>query len=523
MLVLDTEDNSRADVTIINFYDGVNHHTFTGKELKWRALNWLRSQPKQICWAVNAEYDIINLIGFEWIGKLITLQYVASGLMRGFYKEGPITFLDTLRHWALSVERMGKQLGYLKLEMPHLGCDCEKCVEYCRRDCEVAFKFISEMMARYEWLGLTIKSTLPSMAMQLFRNMYRGEFDLLPDGILKIFKDAYYGGRVEMFYKGVVTGKTNHYDVNSLFPSVMLNHDFPVLASWYKTKKPDYTKAGAAKGFAEIPKHFIPCLPVRHYQELLFPYGNVSGVWTYPEIRYLLEQGGGFVADEAVEFSDVEQPFNEYVKFCYDHRLRSDNEIDKTFWKLMLNSLYGKFGQTRGITTITIDKGSGKAVERTISSRSKTSNIIWSAYVTSYARVKLHKYLIQCSKVYYTDTDSLFTPDEIETSTELGDLKLEGVRSLCEFVGNKIYMVDGKAKAKGVREAFASDFIRTGRAIYRKPARYREAMRNQVKANYWYEVEKKHNAEYTKRIVTGEGFTEPWEFSRYKKFMNDSL
>jgi DNA polymerase type B, organellar and viral len=521
MLVLDTEDDGKANVTIINFFDGVKHYTFTGEDKQVNAWNWLCKQPKQICWAVNAEYDLINLFGVEWIGKLVTLQYVSSGLMRAFYKEGPITFLDTYRHWALSVEKMGEQLGFPKLKMPHYGCDCMKCIEYCQRDCEIPFRFASEMLNRYEFLGLKIKATLPAMAMQLFKKFYRKEFPELPKGIISLFRDAYYGGRVEMYRKGHVVGPILHYDVNSLFPSVMLGNDYPKLDSWYKTTKPDYSREGVVRGFVNVPQDFIPCLPVRNDHEIFYPYGTFEGSWTYPEVRYLLQNGGTIIPSDAVEFAEIERPFDEYVNFCYSERLRSTAEVDRTFWKLFLNSLYGKFGQSRGITTVYFDKNKREVCEREISSVARTSNVIWSAYVTSYARIRLRSYLKRCHEIFYTDTDSVFTREDLPVSTDLGALKLEGNYKNCEFVGNKIYATEDKAKAKGVRKDMAADFIRTGRAIFRKPARYREAMRNHVKANYWYETEKTFNAEYTKRIVNKDGSTEPWEYNRYKLFLKN--
>lgn len=177
----------------------------------------------------------------------------------------------------------------------------------------------------------------------------------------------------------------------------------------------------------------------------------------------------------------------------------------------MMNSLYGKFGQADGLTMIYQDR------EFTLNTVSAHANVIWSAYVTAYGRLELLKGLRSCSEVYYTDTDSLFTPDVLPTSTDLGGMKEEGTYTACEFAAKKIYVLDGKAKAKGVPQLQALDFIRTGKAVYKKPARFRESRRNFMKANRWYEVEKHLLSENNKRKILADGrHTIPWDIAEYR-------
>lgn len=515
MLALDTEDDSEGDVKIINFFNGVKHKTFTGKDLRVKAWDYLNTfKKREMVWACNAEYDIINLFGSEWIGRLITLLYVSSGLMRGSFKEAPVTFYDTLRHWPMSVEQMGKFLGLPKLKQDFLS------VKYCRRDTEIVWRFVNQMLSRYEALGLSLRSTLPAMALQLFKKFYGDDFIQLPPDVLEFLRNGYYGGRVEVFRTGKIEGDIHHYDVNSLFPSVMRNLPFPVLSSWRHTIKPDFSREGMFEGWVKILETNITCLPVREDDEIVFPYGGVYGTWPYVEIRQLLEDGGQVLhCKKAIEFWDTERPFPEYVDFCYQKRLESTTDLDRVFWKLMLNSLYGKFAQSRGLTTIYFDKQQKRVAEKTIDSQSKVSNVIWSAYVTAYGRVKLLSYLRECSEVYYTDTDSIFTPDVLSVSNELGSLKEEGRYKKAEFLGNKLYVVDGLAKAKGVPRGSAMDFIRTGRAIYRRPARFRESLRTFARANVWYSVEKKLEKRYTKRKSLDNGMTRAWDYSEYRREM----
>jgi len=513
MITVDTEDNSQGEVTIIDFFDGKDHSTFVGEGCRYKAWDYLHSIAPNIVWACNAEYDLVNIFG-PWIGKLTTLQYVKAGLMRASYRLAPITFLDTIRHWPVSVDGMGKIIGLPKLSMPHLGCTCNDCVEYCRRDAEITWRYVDAMLQRYSDLGLeTIRSTLPSMAFQLFRQFYPGEFPVIPDYIKQTMRRGYYGGRVEIYRVNEIDGPINHYDVNSLFPSVMVSESYPNVSSLYVTQKPDFTKEGIFEGWINLPYHNFPCLPVRA-TEILFPYGSLYGSWPYPEVRQALKDGGEVLScKQAIEFDEVENPFDSYVKFCYQKRLESTNVIDSAFYKLLLNSLYGKFGSHNEITVIYNDE------EKTLSGDSKQANVIWSAYVTSYARLKLLGYLRSATQNYYTDTDSLFTPDELPTSTELGALKLEGVYSTAWFKGNKIYCVDGAAKSKGVPKNKAAEFFSTGRATYRKPTRLREGRRRGLQPNIWNDVSKEFRKDYTKRKIENSGLTLPWEILDYHRFM----
>lgn len=512
MICFDTEDDSQGNVKIINFFDGNKHSTFVGDNCRYKSWSHLyKIAPAQV-WAVNAEYDLVNLFG-PWLGKLTTLQYVSSGLMRAIWREGKVTFYDTMRHWAASVESMGKTIGLPKLSMPHLGCTCDDCVEYCKRDTEITWRFVDEMLSRYEAIGLDkVRSTLPSMALQLFKQFYVSEFPELPEYHRDFFHRGYYGGRVEVYKMGLISGVINHYDVNSLFPSVMRDYTYPDLTSGYVTDKPDFEKDGMFEGWVYQPKSDYPCLPVRH-NEILFPYGSLYGIWPYPEIRQLLQDGGKVIrCKEAIEFDATESPFINYVNFCYGKRLEATEELDKIFWKLMLNSLYGKFGQSKGLHIIFDDE------EKILEGVAKHANVIWSAYVTSYARLRLLSFLRSSKTCFYTDTDSLFTFDELDTSPSLGQLKLEGTYSHVEFKGNKLYCLDDKPKAKGVPRNVAGDFFKTGEAKFRKPMRFKESRVRGLQANVWNEVVKKNRMRYTKRYIKEDLSTEPWNFADYIEF-----
>lgn len=566
MMALDTEDDSEGTPFIVNFYDGARHYTFVRDEerredvqaFRLRVWNWLYDQAAPTkrmrkagveyegsniqVWACNAEYDLINVFG-PWLGKMVTLQYVSSGLLRGMMRDRRVMFFDTLRHWPMSVEAMGDFLGYPKLARDF------RSVEYCRTDTEIVYRFADQMIARYTALGLDVRATLPSMALQLFsKNFHKREFTMLPEEITDWLRQGYYGGRVEVFRFGSIPGPIRHYDVNSLFPSVMVEGRYPDPEHYAVTSRPDFGKEGMADVVLRLPPSEYPPLPVRGAQDILYPFGMVAGVWCYPEIRQAVADGADILSvTKAVEFRPMRTPFREYIEFCYAQRLQAQHALDNVVWKLFMNSLYGKFGQKPGLEMIYDDR------DITLKTKpSAAANVVWSAYVTCLARLRLLAHLRQTTECYYTDTDSLFTPDTLPISDRLGALKMEGVYASMEAVGNKMYAVSvseevlagmkpkdrkgyipegggiaTKYKAKGVKPVevlpdgtvnhVARDFIRTGRATYRKPARFRESRKTSATANRWYEVEKRRQAIYTKRIIRQDGTTEPWDYGTYRE------
>lgn len=571
-LALDTEDDSNGMVSIINVYDGVRHHTWVREagdtdldRFRLQAWNWLyalatikrkKGEKKRgsddaldrravTVWACNAEYDLINFYGGQWLGKMCTLQYVSAGLLRATAVDRRVTFLDTLRHWPMSVEQMGHYLG-----LPKLAADFRS-VAYCRRDTEIVWHFVAKMLERYQALDLDLKATLPSMALQLFkRKFYRRDFTILPAFLVDKYRAGYYGGRVEVYRFGPIDGPIRHYDVNSLFPSVMVEGGFPDLERYRATKRPDWSQEGMADVTVTVPEMDYPPLPMRGAEDMVYPWGTMRGMWPYPEIRQALDDGARIErVHVAYEHGRRVTPFRDYIRFCYDQRSRADHALDNVLWKLMMNSLYGKFGQRPELDMIYDDR-----FLKIESEPSAASNVIWAAYVTSLARVRLLRYLRQTSACYYTDTDSLFTPDDLPTSKDLGALKLEGVYAGMEAKGNKMYAITigpeewvglpakervlyheespgrfTRYKAKGVQRAevkdgalvadAARDFIRTGRALFRKPVRFRESRRVLLQPNVWLEYEKRREATYTKRRLLDGGGTEPWEWSVYCRAM----
>ena len=515
--VFDTEDNSAGSVYWINFYNGVEHIAFDNFV---DALGWILQQDGEF-WAVNLEYDMINLFG-PFLDKLCVLTYGGFGLLKASIYGKPVQFRNTLRHWPLSVEEMGVRLGYPKLPFDPTN------LQYCQRDCEVTYRFIHEMCARYEELGIEeIKSTLPGTSLAFFRDKFcKVNYQRHPDlDVWKFLSVSRYGGRCEVFWNQPIEDTVHEYDINSSYPYVMVNERFPNLDTMtLYPKSHDFTREGVAHCRVFVPPMEFPLLPWKDPEsgKLLFPCGRFAGTWTYVELRKAIELG--VKVEEVyscVEYDAMESPFSEYMTFLYNKRMevKDSDELMSYTLKICMNSLFGKWGEEGEMQVIS------RGVRHTLSQVPKHSNQIWSSYILAYGRLNLYNFMmqgIQRGTLCYVDTDSLFLRCAREPfgkgTKELGGLAKKGSYNFAHFKLPKLYRVDDKYKAKGVPrsrtnkedpEELKRTFFYDGVAEFLKPYRWMESKKLKEQANVWHMVSKQLSAEYDKRNTFPDGHTTP--------------
>ncbi len=504
---LDTEDDSKGKVSLINFFDGVEHHTFRRRLNAW---NYLKEQGPAVVWAVNMEYDLVNLFG-DWIDKFLTLTYNESAFIKGQWSGYNILFRDTLRHWLMSVKKMGDLIGLPKLEVKNGNYND---VKYNRRDTEIVFRFVEEMAQRYDSMDAIMKNTLPSTAFNLFkRDFCKINTDRPSEEICDMLMQAAYGGRVEIFKTGLLGGPIDCYDINSLYPSVMASKEYPLPECGQFVDDLDLKEEFIAQVTVRMPEVSIPCLPVRHNNKLVFPVGEFKGTWTAPEIRQAIQDGAeilkvGWVYSYGKRTC---RPFSEWVNYIYGLRKKTDDPFMSYTLKLFLNSVFGKFTEAGKLLIYK----NGHVSE--LANRPKHSNVVLGAYTTAYGRLVLLEALRSNSKhVCYCDTDSVFLQHSrpLKCGKELGEWKHEGRFKTCHFVLPKTYLAvkdDGSAvrKAKGIPAKAMSDFFETFSAQYESPIRFRESRRRHLHPNVWLKKVRTLKAVYEKRISLGGGLTAP--------------
>jgi len=291
--------------------------------------------------------------------------------------------------------------------------------------------------------------------------------------VVDVFTKAYAGGRVEVFRMGK-SADMKKYDINSMYPSVMLN---PVPVGGMKVlDNPSIEQLREIiekyEGFVDatmsnVPVEF-PVLWAKTDGKLMFMnFSESRGTFAFPEIRRAAQYGLAFTKiHKIVYFTRSEPIFKDHIESLYRKRMESGGGAWSFIYKLLMNSLYGKFGQRperKKVRLVTPAEAKGMVDTQDVEQmgdvffvREEERRVASfymphiAAYVASYARVKIHEYILKAEKPVYTDTDSVVCSYLYEDSRKLGLMKLEKSYSCFDAINAKVYQADGERKAKGI-------------------------------------------------------------------------
>ncbi len=547
IITLDTETNGLdGALRRIAIYDGKEvTYGFTFRDIEWKLEEFYKAGFLPEIYIHNADFDlrkmpeIFELGNVLWnttrkIGnryaKLTCKRYTIHDSMKIFPKSLAALSKDfDLEHGKLDLwdAVQTRYPGQYKDHVDFLArCDLndDLYLEYLGYDVISLYELIQKLMeiSKLEAEEFVRIMSTASLSRYLFKNGYGGvqfkepgasktDFEILtsckgwcsekPMKFSEItykqvelkIRESYTGGRTEVFRP--VCGKAFYYDVNSLYPSVMINHHFPVgfpeyiddqqvaLARFNKWRR-DKKGLGFIKANVYIPPQEIPPLPVK-LGKLAFVTGHISGTWTFVELEYALDHCGVEIEEvqELIFFKKTYPVFKNFISTMY--KLKEQATIDKNkslreFAKLILNTAYGWTGMRRDDKTALRDisllakwDNSGRLIyineelgfiEIQDVVMTDTVQVQVAAYVTSYARLVLLEALrTQATKgqVYYCDTDSMVCssplPDSLVDPVRLGAWDVEHHIEEAIFLQPKVYMFrengTDNIKFKGVTKA----------------------------------------------------------------------
>ena len=537
----DTEDNSKGQCHLLCFNDGKQAFEFRTPEQALLFLLTWEKVGRVIVWCINTEYDLNNLTNDYPF--LVRRFYNKSRFIFAKLNHRPdVVFYDLVNFYSLSAKAVGKLFGQDKLDFDFATrvfddtgyvIPSKKEIDYCKQDTKIAQvsgKFITDKLTVF---GITPTATVAAAAMQIYLNKYdiakltgfsKSQFAVSPERIYP----AYYGGRCEVFRMGHYRQKLFYVDVNSLYPYVMAQFRYPNPMGTVVQHQRLNFDMGVVEAVVDVPKTYLPVLPVRTKEHLLFPTGRIKGTWTKTELDFAVFEGCKIKeVIRSVEWKSEANLFGKWVADVYKLRMDSKTDADKKFYKVLLNSLYGKFAEKRKTKQyVNIeDADIGCPIVYDMAEVETTylpqhSHVIISAYVTAYGRMVLYGYMKQVleagGKLFYCDTDSIIYSgcQPFQFSTELGDLKLEHTLTEAEFIGAKYYRIrtatGWEYRCKGVPVYCQQDmFRRNAKAVYKKPIRFIESNKRKIRANVWIETEKKPLTSYSKRTILKDGNTVP--------------
>lgn len=399
-----------------------------------------------------------------------------------------LTFLDTFNIFCLGLDKAGmvvgntKELDKRKKFETHSKAQeiTQEDIDYCLNDCKITYQIYEYTKKWVESHGGELKRTIASTSMTILKhynpkikdylNTLNKNYEL--SELDEFFRDSYFGGRTETHLKYGFNLK--YYDINSLYPYVMANNYFPDPETLFEFKGSIYKAMEKYEGCAEIeifvPDNIkIPILPIRaknmgeiNDSKIIYPTGKFWGKFCFPEIRLALNHGCYILnVGKIVCGNRIKSPFKKFVEILYNERLEADKikSPRKYVIKIYLNAGYGKFGQrdfenriisiqeadnifdNNKLYEIVYYKGQEYVKYKTKPKRSRADILCFASYVTSYARCEIYKWYENAEfDIYYSDTDSLITSNELPTGNQLGELKLEVPEILeASFKGRKDY------------------------------------------------------------------------------------
>jgi len=240
---------------------------------------------------------------------------------------------------ALKADDGGKiEIDYAKFEREVREEHKAEILHYQRQDCVALATLVSEWLVMFG-----NRLTMASVALPMLRS-YHG-FECMPEHIDDTMRPYYFGGRCQAFETGVIRGSFKGYDINSSYPDVMRRLRHPISDTpMYEKRITDRTH------FARIRAWSNGALPIRKENGGLdFPIGTRDFYACIHEIRAGLETGTLRIHHvyETIYFTH-ETSFDDFIDTFYKLRLEAGankDEVKKLFYKLVMNSSYGKFAQ----------------------------------------------------------------------------------------------------------------------------------------------------------------------------------
>ena len=358
-------------------------------------------------------------------------------------------------------------------------------IKYCNIDCislyQVIFKF-NEMIFDLFRKNIHHYPTLPSLAFAIFRSNFMKENSIpqLSGQIAKDIRQGYTGGAVDMYIPKSKAGvKIKCYDVNSLYPSQMESQLMPVgIPTLFKgnIRLIDHKAFGFFYCNIIAPdklKHPILQTHVMTNNGIrtMAPLGQWSDMLFSSEMDNAIKYGYKFEILWGYTFKS-ENVFKNYVDFLYNLRLIYPKSDPMNFIaKILLNSLYGRFGMDDNFTEVNVihkdyiadfeskfmdnilsieDLGEYKLVICKLNeiNEKATHNVSIgiAAAITAYARIHMSQFKNNPKiNLYYSDTDSIYTDSDIDESLIdakiLGKLKLENISEKAIFLSPKVYLL----------------------------------------------------------------------------------
>lgn len=265
--------------------------------------------------------------------------------------------IDSRNYWPVPLQELADNVGIVIPKEPSPDALDRTWNEYL--DARLRPVELS-MMNLVEWLDRKgfgrLRFSAAGVAMQAYRTAHIPA-ELTPsidEDIRKAERSMNYAGEVRTWRIGRVEGPVYSLDVSSLYPSVMRSSLFPIRAtakaftdSWQVSFPADGLESAAAEVFI---RDFSEAWPVKDATGTRFCRGCFVTWLAGPELAEAVEKGVVLGWRSVITYQTAKL-FESWVDDLWAERLEArqhGDTIGEGLAKLLLNSLWGKFGQRGG-------------------------------------------------------------------------------------------------------------------------------------------------------------------------------
>lgn len=480
---------TKIEPFVFGIYDGEKFINFWGDDCREQFIEYLSSPdcPPLDMYAHNGgKFDWLFLRDY----MDSDIMFIGSRIVKATLFDGKHALYDSyanmpvpLANFVTGDGRKKQQFDYSKMERGIREKHKKPIIEYLKDDCVVLYSAIFEWREMFGSKSLTMASAATKLLKEGINDIGL-KLETLSEKQDEFYRQFYYGGRVECFESGILKPRPGAvwkmHDIHSSYPATMKELEHPVSRSVNHSYK-----ISEKTDFAIITAESKGALPRRDEKgNIKFPHGIFKFYACGHEIRAALELGllRIICVHDAIEFRH-KTTFSEFITRFYNLRMAaraSENEMLVLFYKLVMNSSYGKtaidprkFKETTLLPLGVEPKGIlyndpsieeikdevikekewklawrpaeiiGDKVlwERNTKTIGRFLNVACGASITSGSRAKLLRGLHAAERPVYCDTDSIVSEDfsgEVTKNT-LGTWGLEKTGDMIAVAGKKMY------------------------------------------------------------------------------------
>jgi hypothetical protein len=355
--------------------------------------------------------------------------------------------LDSLARTFKLPEKMAhpKKLGQVR----YRGAALEYFKRYALRDAQTAAALGREIMGFHKLYDVRPCISAPQLSAQIFRHRFIPEGGVIPSNPVDVDQAAvlsYHGGKNGLYVPPGIYRGVRVYDISSAYPYAMTQvpNFLGCLYGWVssraelKKRVPGvYCISGESLGRTYNPLRDHSFRPV---------VGRFEKIWVTSYELETLERHH-FLADLTVHEAFVVRatrrrpnPLIDFATHFYDLKQKEKGPL-REFFKIMLNSLYGKFiqnvvGDTAQDLTL---RGSTLEDPTTYYQAGGLWNPLLATLITGWVRAHLTELEIKYRSLH-SSTDSIVIQGTAPTSERMGDLTLK-TQGTAVLLRPKLYLV----------------------------------------------------------------------------------